>query len=90
MDGMGSMDAGIQKKLFDGRGNIKVSVNDIFKSNAWHGVSQFGNLYMDIGGGFDSRRVAVNFSYLLGNNKVKSRRRQTGLEEESKRVKTGS
>ncbi len=86
MEEMYAIDLGVQKKLFDGRGNLRVSVNDIFKSNVWNGVSTFGALNLNAQGGFDSRRVSVNFSYMLGNNKVKTRRRQTGLEEESKRV----
>ncbi len=84
-----SIDVGMQKKLFDGRANLRVAFSDIFKTNVWQGESTFGALFLDVSGGFDSRRVSVNFSYLLGNNKVKSRRRKTGLDEESQRVGGG-
>ena len=67
MEDMWSMDAGIQKKLFDGRGNIKLSISDIFKTNTWSGISQYGALFMDARGGWDSRRFKVNFSYMFGN-----------------------
>ncbi|MEM1321816.1 MAG: TonB-dependent receptor [Bacteroidota bacterium] len=87
-DAIWSIDAGIQKKILDGRGNIRVSVSDIFKSNVWSGTSRLGDLLMNTNGGWDSRRLRVNFSYLFGNSQVKSRRRQTGLEDESKRVKS--
>ncbi|MCB0584825.1 MAG: TonB-dependent receptor family protein, partial [Phaeodactylibacter sp.] len=91
MDAMWSMDAGIQKKVLDGRGNIRLAVSDIFKTNEWHGVSRFGALDLDVGGGWDSRRFRVNFTYLLGNDQVKgARRRNTGLEEEQNRVKSGN
>ncbi|MCO6477867.1 MAG: TonB-dependent receptor [Phaeodactylibacter sp.] len=91
MDAMWSMDAGIQKKVLAGRGNIRLAVSDIFKTNEWHGVSRFGALDLDVGGGWDSRRFRVNFSYLLGNDQVKgARRRNTGLEEEQNRVKSGN
>lgn len=86
MDGMGAMDIGIQKKLFNNRANLKVSVSDVFKTNKWHGVSRFGALYMNINGGWDSRRLKVNFTYQLGNNQVKSRNRRTGLEDEQNRI----
>ncbi|MEZ4898426.1 MAG: TonB-dependent receptor [Saprospiraceae bacterium] len=86
MDGMGSLDIGIQKKLLNNRANLKVSVSDVLKTNKWHGVSQFGALYMNINGGWDSRRLKVNFSYQLGNNQVKSRNRRTGLEDEQQRI----
>jgi len=86
MDGMGAMDIGIQKKLFNNRANLKVSVSDVFKTNKWHGVSRFGALYMNINGGWDSRRLKVNLTYQLGNNQVKSRNRRTGLEDEQNRI----
>ncbi|MCB0560361.1 MAG: TonB-dependent receptor [Lewinellaceae bacterium] len=90
MDAMWSMDAGVQKKILDGRGNIRLAVSDIFRTNEWHGVSRFGALDLDVRGGWDSRRFRVSFSYLLGNDQVKgARRRNTGLEEEQNRVKSG-
>ncbi|MCO6487671.1 MAG: TonB-dependent receptor [Phaeodactylibacter sp.] len=90
MDAMWSIDAGIQKKIMTGRGNIRLAVSDIFRTNEWHGVSRFGALDLDVAGGWDSRRFRASFSYLLGNDQVKgARRRSTGLEEEQNRVKSG-
>lgn len=89
MESMWSIDAGLQKKVLDGRGNIRLSVSDIFKTNKWTGVSQFGALYLRASGEWDSRRFRVNFSYMFGNSQVKgARKRKTGLEDESKRVKS--
>jgi iron complex outermembrane receptor protein len=89
MDAQWSMDAGLQKKILNDRGNLKLSVSDIFKTTNWHGVSEFGPLNLEIRGGWDSRRVSLNFSYLLGNTQVKgARKRETGLEEEQSRVKS--
>ena len=83
------IDAGIQKKLFDGRGNLKLAVSDIFEGMRWSGSNKFGDLAIDVNGGWESRQFKVNFSYLFGNNEVKSaRRRKVGLEEESSRIKT--
>lgn len=90
MDAMWQLNAGISKKVLDGRGNLKLAINDIFKTQVWSGVSEFGDLIIDVRGGWDSRRVNLNFSYMLGNTNVKSRRRKTGLEDESGRVKSGS
>ena len=87
-DAIWSMDAGIQKKVFNGRGNLRISLSDIFKSNEWSGVSRFGELFLDTDGGWDSRRFRVNFSYLFGNNQVKVRKRKSGLEDESNRIKS--
>jgi len=85
---MGSMDVGIQKRILNNKGKLKIALTDVFKTNEWSGESRFGNLCMDANAGWDSRRVKVNFSYMIGNEKVKSRNRKTGLEDESKRVKS--
>jgi outer membrane receptor protein involved in Fe transport len=82
------LNAGVAKKILKGQGSLKLNINDIFKSQRWSGVSQFGDLYMRASGGWDSRRVALNFSYFIGNNKVRSQRRNTGLEDESSRIKS--
>ncbi|MFK8104994.1 MAG: TonB-dependent receptor [Saprospiraceae bacterium] len=88
MEQMWSVDAGLQMRILQGRGNIKLSVSDIFKTNEWSGISRFGEVVMDASGGWDSRRFRVNFSYNFGNNNVKSRNRKTGLEAESQRIKS--
>jgi len=88
MNSMWSVDMGIQKKILKDKGNVKLGVSDIFRSNKWTGVSRFGALNLDIAGGWDSRRLKLNFTYNLGNSEVKAaRRRTTGLEDEQRRVK---
>ncbi|MDQ3015302.1 MAG: TonB-dependent receptor [Bacteroidota bacterium] len=87
---MWSIDAGISKKIWKDRGNIKLGVGDIFKSMEWSGVNNFGALAMNARGGWESRQVKLNFNYLLGNSQVKgNRNRSTGLEDESKRASSG-
>ncbi len=88
MNGQWSLDAGVQKKLFDGKGKLKFSVGDIFRTNQWSGTSSLGALYIDSSGNWDSRRFKLSFSYLIGNKQVKSIKRKTGVEEEAKRIKT--
>lgn len=82
-----STDAGLQKKMMEDKATLKVSVSDIFKTNEWSSESFFGPLYMQVSGGWDSRRLRVNFTYRFGNQQVKgARRRSTGLEDEKSRV----
>lgn len=89
MKSMYNIDFGIQKKILQNKGNLKLTFTDLFLTNQWHGESQFGQLYMDIRGGYDSRRVRLNFNYLIGKETVKSaRKRSTGLEEEQNRIKS--
>ncbi len=90
MEDMYSIDFGVSKKLFKGKGKLKLSVSDIFNSNNWRGESNFGDLRMIGNGAWDSQRFKVNFSYLFGNEKVKNRNRRTGLEDEENRIKSGN
>ncbi len=84
------MDAGISKKILKDKGNLKLGVSDIFKTQGYSATSIFGGQVLDLSGYWDSRRFKVNFSYKIGNNKIKSRRRKTGQEEEQNRIKAGN
>ena len=89
MDAMWGLDAGIQKKFMNDRANLKLAVTDIFHTQRWHGINQFGGLKMEASGNWESRQFRMSLSYLLGNNQVKaSRRRATGLEDEQRRIKS--
>ena len=89
MNAMWSVDAGVQKKLFGGKGNLRIAVSDIFRSNRWSGVSRFGVMDSVVSGGWDSRRFRTSLTYNFGNSEVKgARRRSTGLEDEQKRIKS--
>lgn len=84
---MWSVDAGIQKAMMKGKGNLKVSVSDLFQTMRWGGTSNFAGQYLYTSGGWESRVLKVNFTYRFGNVQVKAaRQRKTGIEEESQRV----
>jgi hypothetical protein len=84
----GGMDVGLQKQLMQKKATIKVSVTDIFRTNPWTAISDFGGTYIKGGGAWESRTFRVNFSYRFGSNEIKnSRERKTGLESEAKRIK---
>jgi len=84
---MWSVDAGVKKSFWNKRASIKVSVSDIFNTQKWSGQNYFGDLKVKANGGWESRRLKLNFTYSLGNKEVKSsRRRTTGMEDESSRI----
>lgn len=79
--------AGIQRKVLADRGSLVLTVTDPFNSQRWRGISQFGGLYMDASGGYESRQVRVNFTYAFGSNQIKAaRQRKTGAEDEKGRL----
>jgi hypothetical protein len=85
-----SVDGGLQKIVFKGKGNLKASVSDIFHTLKWKGTSVFANQTTIASGNFESRQFKINLSYRFGNNQVKgSRNRKTGAEEENQRTQGG-
>ncbi|MEO6404009.1 MAG: outer membrane beta-barrel protein, partial [Ferruginibacter sp.] len=87
---MGAMDMGVQKQILKGKGNIKASFTDVFKTMHWSGVSDFAGQVFKGSGNFESQQLRVNFSYRFGNSLVKAaRQRKNAQEEEPKRTQGG-
>ena len=81
-----SLNLGLQKKFLDNNLNVKLSAQDLFFQSGWDGQSEFDGLLSEGNGNWDSRKVVLSASYNFGNNNVKSRKRKTGIESESKRA----
>ncbi len=87
---MGNVDAGIQKVVFKGKGNVKVVVSDIFQTMKWGGHTDFAGAYSTFTGGGEMPQVKLNFNYRFGNSQVKAaRQRKSALEDEKKRAEGG-
>ncbi|HEV3414255.1 MAG TPA: outer membrane beta-barrel family protein [Puia sp.] len=86
-----SIDGGLQKTLFNGRATAKASVSDIFYTFRWAATSNYSGQYIYTAGTTESRQLKLNFTWRFGNNQVKAaRQHQTGAEDESKRVSSGT
>ena len=84
---MYSIDAGLQKSLFKGKGTVRAAVSDMFRLMKWKGSSNFTGQYSEASGRWESRQFKLNFSYRFGNAQVKAaRQRKTSIEEENKRT----
>jgi hypothetical protein len=84
-----SVDGGIQKTIFKGKGNVKVSVSDIFHSIKWRGESNFASQQLIASGYSETRQLRTSFSWRFGNNQVKAaRQRKLASEEEAKRTQS--
>ncbi len=87
---MYSVDGGVQKTIFKGKGNVKASVTDIFRTMRWAGSSNFSGQFNEASGRWESRQFRINFSYRFGNSQVKAaRQRKTGLDDDKKRAEGG-
>lgn len=88
-EAMWSVDGGVQKTIFKGKGNLKVSVSDIFFSMKWSGESNFAGQLTRANGSFESRQLRTSITWRFGSNTVKaSRQRKDASEEEKKRTQS--
>jgi hypothetical protein len=82
-----SIDGGLQKTILKGKGTLKTSVSDIFKSLKFKGTSNFAGQSLTASGNFESRQLKLNFTYRFGSNQVKgARNRKSASEDEQKRT----
>ena len=82
-----TVDAGIQKQLFDNKLTIKASVTDIFNTLSNDYSINYDNVNVIGKQGFDSRRFRINLTWRFGNDKLRPiRQRSSGAEEESSRA----
>lgn len=87
---MWTVDAGMQKGIFKGKGTFKVSVSDIFFSMKFSGYSNFAGQYSRASGSFESRQLRTALTWRFGSNTVKAaRQRKDASEEEKKRTQGG-
>jgi iron complex outermembrane recepter protein len=85
-----SIDGGLQKTIFKGKGNLKASVTDIFFTQRWKGTSRFAGQVTTASGNWESRQLRLNLTYRFGNAQVKAaRQRKEAAEEEKKRTQGG-
>ncbi len=83
----GSMDLSVEKTLWDGKGNLSVSIEDPFRWNQYRSVLKYKNIDTQSHVIPDMRMVRVNFTYRFGSDKVKqTRKRNTGIENIEKRL----
>jgi hypothetical protein len=69
-DGLYSMSFGVKKELWDGRGELALSADDmIFRY--WTGEINFSNMDIDILSKWETRRVSLSFLYKFGNRHLK-------------------
>ncbi len=81
-----AIDGGLQKQVMQGKGTLKASVSDVFKTLRFRGTSNFSGQRTVFQANWESRQFKLNFAYRFGSNQVKgARQRSTGTEEENKR-----
>ncbi|PJJ84197.1 outer membrane beta-barrel family protein [Mucilaginibacter auburnensis] len=79
---------GLQKKILNNKGAIKLSARDIFRSNFSAGeITNLGNMKATYRNDNANRNVVIGFSYNFGSKPATQRTRETGAETEAGRAK---
>ncbi len=85
-----SIDAGLQKTIFKGKGTVKAAVGDVFNTLKFRGDSDFANQINTFYGKPESRQFKLNFTMRFGSAQIKAaRQRKSAIEEENKRTEGG-
>jgi hypothetical protein len=89
--GLGGMDLGLGFPIFGTKGNVKMSLTDVFKTMRWKGTNVLPGAYMVASGRWESQQFKMNFTYRFGNSQIKANStKKTGIEKETERAKKSS
>lgn len=84
---MGTVDIGLQKTVFKGKGTVKAAISDVFQTMKWAGTSDFAGINSTFNGQGELPMFKLNFNYRFGSNQVKgARQRKSAVDEETKRI----
>ncbi|MGE5520213.1 MAG: outer membrane beta-barrel protein [Candidatus Dadabacteria bacterium] len=87
--GFWDMDAGLSKTVLKGKGTIKAAMGDVFHTMNIRGNIDFAGQKVDVRVFQESQQFRLNFNFRFGSTQIKAaKQRQTGAEDETKRVQT--
>ncbi len=85
---MYSVNAGVQYSFWENNASLKLSANDIFRTQRFRGESIVGENTIKIDNRWESRRINLTFNYRFGNKEVKPVGRKRGASsDEQNRIK---
>ena len=84
------MNFGVQKTVFNGKGSLRLNVNDLFYSRKGDGViNNLNQTNADWNSKYDSRSISIAFSMRFGkSNSTKKRNSGSSSDTEQNRVKS--
>jgi hypothetical protein len=89
-DAQGSLDLGLQKKLFSEQATLKLAYTDILNTAPWKAYNTYAGIVSHGHGNWESRQFRVSLTWRFGNRQMKNiRQRSAGSESEQKRIGEG-
>lgn len=85
---LGSINIGVSKKIMNEKATVKLAITDLLNTQRWEQTATTNTLDLRTYRKWESRNIAISFSYRFGNSKIKSARdRETGSSAEIDRIK---
>jgi len=82
-----TIDLGVKREFFNKKLLLQAAATDIFNTgSSYFYSSNYGGMVIDGDVFFDGRRISVNAAYKFGNQKVKTRKSKSSLNEELNRI----
>lgn len=72
----GGFSLGLQKKMMDGKANVKLNIQDPFWLNKFSGRATVQDINFRVLSKWESRRIMLTFTYRFGNQNVKTARQR--------------
>lgn len=89
-DAQGSLDLGLQKKLFSDQATLKLAYTDILYTAPWKAHNTYAGIVGRGRGNWESRQFRASLTWRFGNRQMKNiRQRSAGSESELKRIGSG-
>ena len=89
-DPNGSLDLGLQKKLFKQQATLKLSYSDLLNTAPWNSRNVYAGIVILARGNWESQMFRTSFTWRFGNSQMKGlRQRKAGSETEQKRIGGG-
>lgn len=87
IEAIDGLNLGVRKDFFKQKLQVRLTANDIFNGNSDYFYSgNYGGLNIDGFHGVDNRRYGVGLTYKFGNQKVRSSKKKSALEDEMNRI----
>ncbi|TKC00348.1 outer membrane beta-barrel family protein [Pedobacter cryophilus] len=82
------LNLGFKQNVLKNKGSLKLSINDVFNTRIQRISTNFSNMNISFNEKRETQTLNLSFNYRFGKNTVKAaRKRATGLEDESNRIK---
>jgi hypothetical protein len=80
----GYFNLGLKKQLWNERATLSLKLNDVFNTNRFRTSMQYNNINLTWNNQWESRRLALSFTYKLAGGKIHSNRTSSAADEESR------